>query len=482
MTAKKVLFVASEASPLVKVGGLADVVGALPTALHELGVEARICIPNYGSISADRLAKTQAMLQTQIPWRGRSISVELLESVLPGTATVLYLLEAPEFFQDGGIYYEHGQPGGARLAMERFVFFSWAMAHIIPQLPWQPDIVHCHDWHTALVPALLPLVEKNPRPTILTIHNIEGQGKWEANDILGWLNIQGKEISSLRYRDRGGNLNLLQLGIHAASAVNTVSPAYAHEILTSAYGLGLESDLARRPGGVSGIINGLDFQMFNPMTDAGIHTRYDGQTVAVGKAENKRALLAELGLKFSAGPLFAAIGRLTGQKGVDLIPDSIGDVVRADGRMVVLGSGVPEVEQMITEAASRFPDHCRVVIKFDAALAQRMYAAADFFLMPSRFEPCGLGQLIAMRYGALPIVRDTGGLHDTVRDLRRHGDGTGLVFGSATAAALRTAVIDALRIFNQPDTMMTARRRAMGQDFSWARSANDYLNLYRHVS
>lgn len=482
MTPEKILFIASEASPLVKVGGLADVVGALPGALRPLGVEARILMPKYGTIRAESLPKLKSVLQANIPWQGRTVSVSLLEGILPGTSTVLYLLDAPELFSAGGVYYEHDPEGGPRLAMERFVFFSWATAQIVSNMPWQPDLLHCHDWHAAAIPAFVSAIGTSSLPSILTIHNIEGQGKWDADEVLSWLQLQGKDVSALRYRDQQGNINLLQLGLRSASAVNTVSPTYAQEILTSDYGLGLESDLKQRPGGVSGIVNGIDYAAFNPATDATLFARYDATTVEVGKVANKKALLAELDLAPSAGPLFVAVGRFTNQKGVDLIPACLGDIVKAGGRVALLGSGVPEVEKAIAEAVAPYPQHCRVVVKFDAKLAQRMYAAADFFLMPSRFEPCGLGQLIAMRYGALPIVRDTGGLHDTVRDLRRHRDGTGLVFGPATTDALQAAVADALRIFNQPDTMKSARRRAMQQDFSWTRSAKDYLQLYSHAS
>ena len=284
-----------------------------------------------------------------------------------------------------------------------------------------------------------------------------------------------------RFRDQGGNLNALQLGIRAAAVVNTVSPTYAHEILSAKYGLGLERDLAERPGGVNGILNGIDLHAFNPATDTRLFSRYDVVTAEVGKLKNKHALYAELGLHMGTGPLFVAIGRLTSQKGVDHIPVSVPDIVRADGRLVILGSGVPELERTIAEAIAPYPEHGRTVLTFDADLAQRMYAAADFFLMPSRFEPCGLGQLVAMRYGALPIVRDTGGLHDTVRNIRRHRDGTGLVFGPDTSTALRTAIQDALRIFRQPDTMNAARTRAMNQDFSWHRSAQDYLTMYTNA-
>lgn len=478
---RRILFVASEVAPLIKVGGLADVVGALPGALAALGVEARILIPKYGTITKEQLPVTSSVLRASVPWQGRQVAVEVVESVLPTTKTVLYLLDAPEFFQGGGIYYDRGEQRGAQLAMERFVFFSWAISRLVQKLPWQPELIHCHDWHTAAVPTFLNLVKRAARPTVLTIHNIEGQGKWHADDIFGWLGLRGDEVPALRFRDHQGNFNLLQQGIRSASMVNTVSPTYAHEIVSPVLGMGLEKDLVERRGGVSGILNGLDFRLNNPFTDPRIHVKYDAPTATPGKLKNKQAALAGCGLKTGAGPLFVLISRLTGQKGVDLVPASIPAIAKDDGRLLILGTGVPAVERAVVEAAAPFPEHVRVMVKFDALLAQQLYAAADFFLMPSRFEPCGLGQLVAMRYGALPIVRDTGGLHDTVRDLRRYRDGTGLVFGPPTPEALLTAVQDALRIFRQPDTMVSARARAMNQDFSWGPSAKDYLSLYSHA-
>lgn len=480
MNQHRVLFVASEVTPLIKVGGLADVVGALPDALAPLGVEARICIPRYGALSSAAMGGTKNVLSTTIPWKGRSIDISLLEGRLPNSHVTVYYMDAPEMFLAGGVYYEHDTEHGTRLAMERFVFFSWAVAHCIPQLPWQPDVVHCHDWHAAAVPAMLTVLGEQ-RHTVLTIHNIEGQGKWNAAEALQWLGLPTSTHATLQPRDLQGNLNILQLGICTASVVNTVSPTYAQELLTPQYGQGLEGDLARRPGGVRGIVNGIDTALFNPETDTQLPARYAQDTVAAGKLINKRSVLAECSLTTGSGPLFVVVGRLTQQKGVDLLPGIIPDIMHHDGRLIILGSGVPDIEQAITSAIAPYPTFCRAFVKFDAALASRLYGAADFFLMPSRFEPCGLGQLLAMRYGALPIVRDTGGLHDTVRDIRRHKDGTGFVFTEPTTEALRAALQDALRVFNQHDTMTAARQRAMRYDCSWSRSASTYVTLYSHA-
>ncbi len=482
MSAQRILFIASEAAPLIKVGGLADVVGALPSALMELGDEVRILIPKYGAIDTRLLTDLKQVGNLAVPWQGQLVSVSLELSRLPGTAVPLYLLDAPGMFVGNAIYYEHGGPGGMRLAQERYLFFSWAASHAWSQLGWSPTVLHCHDWHTAAIPALLSLVPPAAPPTVLTIHNLEGQGKWSAAEVFSWLGLAGNETASLKYRDGSGDLNLLQLGIRNAAAVNTVSPNYAQEILTPEYGAGLSADCAARPGGVTGILNGIDVRSFDPSSDIRISARYSSDTAAVGKLANKRALLSELGLPLADGPLFGLIGRLTSQKGVDLLPASVPAIVQAGGQLVVLGSGVPEIEQLTIAAIKPYARHCRVIVKFDARLARCIYAASDFFLMPSRFEPCGLGQMVAMRYGTLPIVRDTGGLHDTVRDLRKYRAGTGLVFGPATATALTATVRDALRIYRQPDTMNSARQRAMSGDFSWRRSARAYQRLYDHVA
>lgn len=478
----KILFVAAEAAPVIKVGGLADVVGALPKALLQLGHDTRILLPKYDTVPAQLLAHAPVVATFDVPWDGGVVPINVYESRLPNSKVPLYLLDAPALFSGGGTYYEHGGEGAAWKTMQRFVFFSWASSFIIERSAWQPDVVHCHDWHAAATIPFLALRSARHYPSVLTIHNIEIQGKWSPKPVWQLVGLRGDEHSSFALRDSEGNLNLLQQGIHAADKVNTVSPTYAHELLTVEYGMGLQEDLRKISGGIQGIVNGIDTVAFDPATDTRLPSRYDITTVTVGKHAARRALTAELGLAVSDGPLFGTVGRLTSQKGIDLISHVLPDIIQAGGQLVVLGTGVPDIEQALVAAAQAFPTQCVVLVKFDAALAQRIYAASDFFLMPSRFEPCGLGQLVAMRYGALPIVRDTGGLHDTVKDLRRYRDGSGLVFGPATVTALRTAVQDALRIARQHDTLQAARRTAMSQDFSWSRSALDYVQLYQHAA
>lgn len=480
MNQPRVLFVAAEASPLIKVGGLADVVGSLPAALNARGVETRVCIPKYGAVRAAHLPPSHRVASLDVPWQGRLIVTTIEETQLPSSSTTLYLVDAPEMFATGGIYFEHDVGRGQQLSMERFTFFSWAIAHLLGHLQWQPDIVHCHDWHAATLPVFLDLVGRS-RPSVLTIHNIEGQGRWSAAEVFAWLGVRGNESSWLSLRDQAGNYNALQIGINAATSLTTVSPTYARELLGVDFGNGLERDIAARPHGIEGILNGIDVVSFDPTTDAALSTRYSADTVAVGKLLNKRALFRELGLPAAMGPLFGFVGRLASQKGIDLVTAVIPDIVSAGGHLVVLGSGVPNIEKLIRQAARRHPDNVRVRVAFDARLAQRIYAATDFFLMPSRFEPCGLGQLIAMRYGALPIVNDTGGLHDTVVDLGS-GAGTGIVFAGPDVALLRGAIERALRVFRQPDMMNAARDRAMAKDFSWTKAAEQYVTLYAQTT
>ena len=473
----KILFAASEVSPLVKVGGLADVVGALPLALHDLGHEARVIIPKYGVMPIEKIVRPQLVAQTSFKWQGHQIEATVEESHLPDSSVVLYLLSAPKMFTEGAVYYEHFGPGGIRHSLERYLFFSRAVSQFIPLLDWAPDIIHCHDWHAATIPLQLQLSHQS-YPTVLTIHNLEGQGKWRADEVFSWLGLRGDESPALAWRDAGGDFNALQQGIRSATSVNTVSPTYAQEILTKKYGVGLEADLRQRPGRVMGILNGIDYRAFNPATDPLITRRYSAEDVDQGKRLNRQALYQELKLEPSTGPLFGFIARLTPQKGVSLVLEAIPEIIKRGGQLIILGSGRPEIEQLVSRAGADHPGRVSSVVGFDAALAQHIYAASDFFLMPSIFEPCGLGQMIAMRYGSLPVVHDTGGLHDTVRDMAKRRRGTGFIFTKPTAKSLCQTIAAAVQWMSRPGMITAARRRAMQEDFSWHHSARAYLDLY----
>lgn len=486
-----ILFVVPELTPIIKVGGLGDVAGALPKALVRLGHDVRIVVPDYGSIDHQRYPSRRQWDNLSVRWCGQTVRLRIDVGALPDSSVPVYYLVCPEIFVQpnvGGVYLEKSGGQERVLEMQRFIFFSWAVAQLVPELPWQPTIIHCHDWTAATIPTLLtlrPAVAKK-YATVLTIHNLQNQGVWSPSDVWAWLGLRGDEHPWLGLRDHLGNFNALQQGIHAADAVNTVSPQYAKEILTPEYGERLETDLLERPGGVRGILNGLDIEEFDPATDKALARTYTTSSVIEGKRANRLALAQRLHLP-AQGPLYGFIGRLTPQKGIDLLLGCVADIVRAGGQLIILGSGLPEIEAHLQQLNGRYPRHIRAVLGFDAGLAQTIYAASDFFLMPSSFEPCGLGQLIAMRYGALPIVRDTGGLHDTVVDLRQHPHrGTGFVFAAYDPAALRGVIEESLRLYHQPDTVQAAILRAMYQDFSWTTSARAYHDLYgqtiRHVS
>ncbi len=475
----RILFVASEVTPVVKVGGLADVVGSLPKALADLDHDVRVMIPFYGSIERGTLKTRPAWTGLPASFGGREWKIDIAQTALPDSTVPLYLLDCPNFFSENGVYIAGHSSDAQRRGLQRFVAFSSFVGQIVPQLDWQPDIVHVHDWHAGLVPLALTR-SGSVIKTVLTIHNLHNQGVWNPDEIFDWLGWEGHDQPMLELRDSRGDLNILQLAIHSAHNITTVSPTYAQEIFTPGYGEGLENDLLVHQPKLVGILNGLDVQAFDPVHDRALVERYSIESVGIAKQKNKEALQHQLGLApAQTAPLFVAVSRLSPQKGFDLLPPVINDIVRAGGQVAILGSGWPEIEGQLHHLADEHPRSVVVVLKFDPILAQRMYAGGDFFLMPSRFEPCGLGQLISMRYGTVPVVRDTGGLHDTVIDVIAHPDrGTGFVFSRFDATDFRQAITAALRLYQQPATLRSLIQRAMRQDFSWAHSAEAYLKLY----
>lgn len=476
----KILMVAAEVTPLIKVGGLADVVGALPTALVKAGHETRILIPRYGLLVDHGFGDEPTGIKATVPWKNQSVEVELYRGQLPGSDIIIYTLAANALF-DGGAYVSEPSPAGYQRQMERFVFFSWAAVHLLKKIDWQPDIIHCHDWHTAGITVFSKILH-HPVPSVLTIHNIESQGKWRATEIFSWLGLRGNELPSFTARDPMGDFNVLQQAVLHASAVTTVSPTYAQEILQPEFGLGLEHDLKTRPGGVIGIVNGIDVVRNDPATDSHIVAHYSADTVREGKNTNRAALTKLYAWPEAERPVLGMVSRLTPQKGVNLLVEALPYWVLGGGRVVILGAGQSGLEQQLVAVANKYPEAMHVQIGFDATLAQQIYAGSDFFAMPSKFEPCGLGQLVAMRYGSLPIVRDTGGLHDTVIDFgQRPDDGTGIVFKNFTPMGLQEALAAALQLWQKADILQAARQRAMRQDFSWTSSAAAYIRVYANI-
>jgi starch synthase len=474
----KVLFVASECSPFAKTGGLGDVVGALPKALRRRGVDVRIVMPLYGGMRLQDFEPLDGVLTVPM-WYGPAYAAVRLGR-LPGSDVPVYLLEHHQYFDRPHLYGPGGDAYGDNL--ERFTFLSRGALELAKALAWLPDVVHAHDWQAALVPIYLNTVEwaqpLHGSASVYSIHNLAYQGVFDGGALfltgLGWEHYHAHELEHF------GTLNLTKGAIYHSTLLSTVSPTYAREIQTPAYGCGLDGPLAERSADLTGILNGIDASAWDPATDPHIAARFDAASLA-GKAVCKAALQQEAGLpQRPKVPLLAFIGRLTSQKGVDVLADVLHRVLDWDTQLVLLGTGDLDTERFFAAASARRPDRCRAWIGFDDARAHRIEAGADFFLMPSRFEPCGLSQLYSLRYGTLPIVRATGGLVDTVANYdEATGDGTGFVFHDLTPDALANTIGWALSTWHdRPQHVAAMRARGMARDFSWERAAAEYERLY----
>ena len=475
----RVLVLAAEAAPYAKAGGLGDVIGALPSRLAELGVEPVVVLPFYREVRMQGHHPEDSGAAIRMFHGGREQTARIL--VQQRGQVRHWFIDNPEYFDRDGIY---GPPGGEfGDSAERYGFLARGAIAAARAMKFRPHVVHCHDWHTALAPLYLR-AEKGPGAwagvrTILTIHNLAYQGGF-GPQILPSLGIPtGFDVdSSLGF---GSQVNFLRAGIAMADLVTTVSPAYAREILTPEMGFGLDDVLLGRGEDLRGILNGIDYDVWDPESDAALPRRFGVRRTAA-RRENAEELRRELGLyPASQTPLFAFVGRLVQQKGVDLLVRSIPALVESGCQLAVLGSGEFPLEESLRAAALSYPGRVSVTIGFNDVLGRRLYGGSDFFVMPSRFEPCGLGQMIAMRYGSLPVVRATGGLRDTVVDIDQHPEaGCGFVFEEFTEEALTGALMRAVDLFRK-GSIDKYRKRVMSLDHSWKRSARDYLDLYRSL-
>ncbi len=468
----KVLFAAAEATPLAKVGGLADVVGSLPKALRERGHDVRVIMPRYSCIAGTPVPlrpgadsfPVQSMRRQESAW---------LETGPLGGGVPVYFIGSHRYFERPGVY-------GEKDDLERFYFFSRAVVAALGNLDWQPDIIHCHDWHTAALPLWLKS-QKLPYASLFTIHNLAYQGPFD--DYFMSISELGEEWKKWLGNAPIPPLTMMSQGILQAEAVSTVSPTYAKEILTPEYGAGLEVLLRYRQDRLFGIVNGIDYQEFNPAADSYIAARYDASTLEK-KAVNKAALQKRANLPLNPEvPLMGMVSRLDEQKGFDLLEKAIPTILkRGEAQLVILGKGRPQYETSLSRLAKKYPSKMALFLAFDNPLAHLIYAGCDMFLMPSRFEPCGLGQLIAMRYGTIPIVRHTGGLVDTVEDTSPNLErGRGFVFRTYDPEAVVEAVKWALVAFKRKEAWRKLVARVMGVDLSWQASAGKYEDLYLKV-
>ncbi len=475
-----VLFATSEIAPWVKTGGLGDVAGALPAALRALGLDVRVLVPAYPAM----LRNFPGAIEVARPhWLGGLLPTPTLRQAVAPDGTPLLLLDYPPYFNRPGNPYL-GPEGRDWLDNHlRFGLLSRVAAWLGSEastLDWQPDIVHCHDWQTGLAAAYLRYLPGQRTKSLFTVHNLAFKGLFDHASLfeLG-LPDAAWSMDGVEYY---GYLSFLKAGLQHADAITTVSPAYAREIQTDAEGMGMADLLRHRAGQLSGILNGIDTAVWNPATDPHLVRGYNARQLPA-KAANKAELRAQLGLEpCHDRPLLAVVSRLTEQKGLDLLLEIAPQLLELPAQLVVLGSGSHELEQGFVALAKKHKGQCAVRIGFDEALAHRIEAGADIFVMPSRFEPCGLNQLYSLRYGTPPVVRATGGLADTVIDAADESHGNGFVFGPATTGALLQALQRATTAWHNPPRWRRLQTQGMARDSSWAAAARQYADLYRRLS
>ena len=481
MARHRILFCTSEAYPLVKTGGLADVAGSLPHALTKSGNDVRIVLPAYQSVLKTLKRPPKVLVETSIYDYGVRIS----QTTLPGTRVQAWLIECPDLYDRPGNPYldESGEPwpdNAIRFGVFNRIIVAIAMNRC--GLQWQPQLVHCNDWQTGLVPALLASETKRPS-TVFTIHNLAYQGVFDrATFEMLQLSDYLWHYERLEYH---GQFSFIKGGLALADRVNTVSPHYASEIQTAEYGYGMEGLLQHRSDRLSGIINGIDTQTWNPGTDVMLAHKYNKQHLD-DKLLNKQALQQYFDLpQKNDVMLLAVISRLVEQKGIDMLLAILPELVKQSVQLVVLGSGNKKFEQQLQQAVKKYPDQIGVHLGYDETLAHQIEGGADVFLMPSRFEPCGLNQMYSQRYGTLPLVSPVGGLFDTVVDATSKNiqdkAATGFVMPDVNETALLTTIERAMSIYKKPKEWRILMKSAMQQDFSWGKSAEAYNQLYEQA-
>ncbi|MBS4215268.1 glycogen synthase GlgA [Neobacillus rhizophilus] len=474
----KVLFAVSECGPFAKSGGLADVAGSLPKELKSLGTDVRVILPKYGTISDEYKKRMKKIKEfsVSVGWRKQYCGIE--ELVHQGVT--FYFVDNEYYFKREGFYgyYDDG---------ERFAFFNRAVLEVIEGLNFYPDVLHCHDWHTAMIPYLLrkeyyKKTGYGQIKTVFTIHNLQFQGIFSKEVLRDLFDLDEQSFHS-GHLEFFGNVNFMKGALVAADTITTVSPTYRNEIQTANYGEKLDGLLKTRDEDLLGILNGIDDDFYNPEHDHFLLQTYSSQDIKK-KSVNKKEIQKQFGLKQTAAvPLMVMISRLTRQKGLDLIKCVLREILQEDIQVIILGTGDYEYEEYLRQAARIYPEKLKVHTGFDEGLAHRLYAAADLFLMPSLFEPCGLSQLIAMKYGAIPIVRETGGLNDTVKAWNEFTkEGNGFSFRNFNAHDMLYTIQRAINFYHDKKTWGSIVKQAMEMDYSWAQSAFRYNQLYAELT
>lgn len=470
----KVLYCTSEARPFAATGGLADVAGSLPQALRQRLIGCRVVMPLYEDIPQQLRNDMKFVTSLSVPVAWRRQYCGVFEARAGGV--IYYLIDNQYYFKRHGLYGHYDDA-------ERFAFLSRAALEMLPYLDFHPDIIHCNDWQTAMVPVYYSIFYANNDwyrgiKTVITIHNIQYQGKYGTELVQDVLGVPKSDLPILEYDEC---VNMVKGAVETANRVTTVSPTYAKEILDPWYSHGLDGILRQREWKLSGILNGIDTVSYDPETDPDIYAHYSAADMS-GKAENKRALQERLGLAQDPNPaMVGMVTRLVSHKGLDLVKEGLDKILRETNiQFVILGSGDWEYEQFFNDLQGRYPGRVCACHGFIPELSRKIYAGADIFLMPSKSEPCGLSQMIALRYGTIPIVRETGGLKDSIQD-SGDGEGNGFTFRAYSSGDMDHAVHRALAGYGDQEGWKILVERALRTDMSWGKSANEYIRLYRDM-
>jgi starch synthase len=473
-----ILFAASESAPFAKTGGLADVIGSLPKELKRQGIDVRVMLPKYEDIPQvyKESMHTITSFEVTLGWRKQYFGIQSLEH----EGITFYFADNEYYFKRSGFY---GYDDDA----ERFGLFCRGAIEALPYLEFQPDVIHCHDWQTAMIPVLLkahyshfPFYEN--MKTMLTIHNLKYQGVFGRQTLQDLFGLTDDYFTGTTLELHGG-ASFLKGGLNFADRITTVSQTYAEEIQIPYFGENLDSLLRYRSNSLSGIVNGIDYESFDPMNDSVLVVNYKDSLSK--KQQNKLALQERLGLPVDGSiPMIALVTRLVQQKGLDLIQHVLSELLSLRAQWVILGTGEYKYEQLLRDTAHAHPDKVAALITFDDGLARQIYASSDFFLMPSQFEPCGIGQLIALRYKSIPIVRETGGLKDTVQPFNEFtGEGTGFSFSNYNAHDMLFTVRRAIGFYEHDrDSWLKLHQNVKKSDFSWKKSAQQYISLYEEMT
>jgi starch synthase len=484
-----ILFLSSEVEPFAKTGGLADVSGALPQTIRESEHEIRVMMPRYGCIN-ERKSKLHEMIRLkdiEIPLGTKPQLASVKSSFIVNNQikVQVYFLDNQHLFGRSGLYVHPDTKKDYADNDERFIFFCRGALEILKKLGWQPDIIHCNDWPTALVPAYLKTIYKNDpfykdTKSVFTIHNMAYQGIFPKTSFAKTL--LPPEVMHMEGVEAYGNLNFLKSGLVYADAITTVSEKYAQEIQSSPeFGAGLEGIARKRKADLTGILNGVDYSVWDPAVDDLIPVKYDVKGLDL-KVENKKALLEKMKLPFDEKiPVIGMISRLVDQKGFDLIGEALDQMMKLDLQLVVLGTGDKKYHDLFEKAQKKYPQRVAAALTFNNDLAHLIEAGSDMFLMPSRYEPCGLNQIYSLRYGTIPVVRATGGLDDTIEDVQG-GNGTGFKFKHYAAPDMLKAIQRALTAYKDQITWRKLMKSGMAKDFSWEASAKKYIALYRSLA